>query len=63
MDAFCPRCQTPVSLPDDVAAASGVCPSCGGQVTTGEPPRSDVIARVQAIADDNIRRFGLLEVD
>ena len=27
----------------------------------GEPPRTDVIARVQAIADRNVRRFGLLE--
>jgi pyruvate ferredoxin oxidoreductase beta subunit len=27
----------------------------------GEPPRTDVIARIQAIADRNIRRFGLLE--
>jgi pyruvate ferredoxin oxidoreductase beta subunit len=27
----------------------------------GEPPRTDVIARVQALADRNIRRFGLLE--
>ena len=26
-----------------------------------EPPRTDVIARIQAIADRNIRRFGLLE--
>jgi len=29
----------------------------------GDPPRSDVISRVQAVADRNIRRFGLLEVD
>jgi pyruvate ferredoxin oxidoreductase beta subunit len=29
----------------------------------GDPPRTDVIARVQAIADRNIRRFGLLEVE
>jgi pyruvate ferredoxin oxidoreductase beta subunit len=27
----------------------------------GDPPRTDVIARIQAIADRNIRRFGLLE--
>ena len=27
----------------------------------GDPPRTDVVARVQAIADNNIRRFGLLE--
>jgi pyruvate ferredoxin oxidoreductase beta subunit len=27
----------------------------------GEPPRTDVIERLQAIADRNIRRFGLLE--
>jgi pyruvate ferredoxin oxidoreductase beta subunit len=27
----------------------------------GEPSRLDLIARVQAIADRNIRRFGLLE--
>jgi pyruvate ferredoxin oxidoreductase beta subunit len=27
----------------------------------GDPPRSDVLARVQAIADGNIRRFGLVE--
>ena len=27
----------------------------------GEPPRTDVIARVQTIADRNVRRFGLLE--
>jgi pyruvate ferredoxin oxidoreductase beta subunit len=27
----------------------------------GEPPRTDVIARIQAAADRNIRRFGLLE--
>jgi pyruvate ferredoxin oxidoreductase beta subunit len=27
----------------------------------GDPPRGDVLARVQAIADGNIRRFGLLE--
>ena len=27
----------------------------------GDPPRTDVVARVQAIADCNIRRFGLLE--
>ena len=26
-----------------------------------EPPRTDVIARVQTIADRNVRRFGLLE--
>jgi pyruvate ferredoxin oxidoreductase beta subunit len=29
----------------------------------GDPPRTDVVARVQAVADRNIRRFGLLEVD
>jgi pyruvate ferredoxin oxidoreductase beta subunit len=29
----------------------------------GDPPRTDVVVRVQAIADRNIRRFGLLEVD
>jgi len=29
----------------------------------GDPPRSDVISRVQAVADRNIRRFELLEVD
>ena len=27
----------------------------------GEPPRTDVIERIQAIADRNVRRFGLLE--
>jgi pyruvate ferredoxin oxidoreductase beta subunit len=27
----------------------------------GDPPRTDVIARIQAIADRNIRRFGLLD--
>ncbi len=27
----------------------------------GDPPRTDVIARLQAMADRNIRRFGLLE--
>ena len=27
----------------------------------GDPPRTDVIERVQAIADRNIRRFGLVE--
>jgi pyruvate ferredoxin oxidoreductase beta subunit len=27
----------------------------------GDPPREDVVARLQAIADRNIRRFGLLE--
>jgi pyruvate ferredoxin oxidoreductase beta subunit len=27
----------------------------------GDPPRRDVIDRLQAIADRNIRRFGLLE--
>jgi pyruvate ferredoxin oxidoreductase beta subunit len=27
----------------------------------GDPPRPDVVARLQAIADRNIRRFGLLE--
>ena len=27
----------------------------------GEPPRTDVIARVQAIADRNVRRFDLVE--
>jgi len=27
----------------------------------GDPPRTDVVARIQAIADRNIRRFGLLE--
>jgi pyruvate ferredoxin oxidoreductase beta subunit len=27
----------------------------------GDPPRTDVIERLQAIADRNIRRFGLLE--
>jgi pyruvate ferredoxin oxidoreductase beta subunit len=27
----------------------------------GDPPRTDVIARIQAGADRNIRRFGLLE--
>jgi pyruvate ferredoxin oxidoreductase beta subunit len=27
----------------------------------GDPPRTDVIAKIQAIADRNIRRFGLLE--
>jgi pyruvate ferredoxin oxidoreductase beta subunit len=27
----------------------------------GDPPRADVVARLQAIADRNIRRFGLLE--
>jgi pyruvate ferredoxin oxidoreductase beta subunit len=26
----------------------------------GDPPRTDVIARLQAIADANIRRYGLL---
>jgi pyruvate ferredoxin oxidoreductase beta subunit len=29
----------------------------------GDPPRADVVARLQAIADRNIRRFGLLEDD
>jgi pyruvate ferredoxin oxidoreductase beta subunit len=29
----------------------------------GDPPRPDVVARLQAIADRNIRRFGLLEDD
>jgi pyruvate ferredoxin oxidoreductase beta subunit len=29
----------------------------------GDPPRTDVVVRVQAIADRNIRRFGLLEVE
>jgi pyruvate ferredoxin oxidoreductase beta subunit len=29
----------------------------------GDPPRTEVIARIQAIADRNIRRFGLLEED
>jgi pyruvate ferredoxin oxidoreductase beta subunit len=27
----------------------------------GDPPREDVVERLQAIADRNIRRFGLLE--
>jgi pyruvate ferredoxin oxidoreductase beta subunit len=27
----------------------------------GDPPRVDVVERLQAIADRNIRRFGLLE--
>jgi pyruvate ferredoxin oxidoreductase beta subunit len=27
----------------------------------GDPPRADVVARLQEIADRNIRRFGLLE--
>ena len=27
----------------------------------GDPPRSEVVARIQALADRNIRRFGLLE--
>jgi pyruvate ferredoxin oxidoreductase beta subunit len=27
----------------------------------GDPPRTDVIERLQAIADRNIRRFGLVE--
>jgi pyruvate ferredoxin oxidoreductase beta subunit len=27
----------------------------------GDPPRADVIARVQALADRNVRRFGLVE--
>ena len=27
----------------------------------GDPPRQDVIDRLQAVADRNIRRFGLLE--
>ena len=27
----------------------------------GDPPRADVIERLQAMADRNIRRFGLLE--
>jgi pyruvate ferredoxin oxidoreductase beta subunit len=27
----------------------------------GDPPRRDVVDRLQAIADRNIRRFGLLE--
>jgi pyruvate ferredoxin oxidoreductase beta subunit len=27
----------------------------------GKTPRSDVIARIQAIADRNIRRYGLVE--
>ena len=27
----------------------------------GDPPRTDVVERLQAIADRNIRRFGLLE--
>jgi pyruvate ferredoxin oxidoreductase beta subunit len=27
----------------------------------GDPPRTDVIARIQALADRNMRRFGLLE--
>jgi pyruvate ferredoxin oxidoreductase beta subunit len=27
----------------------------------GDPPRTDVLARIQAIADRNIRRFGLLD--
>ncbi len=27
----------------------------------GDPPKTDVVARIQAIADRNIRRFGLLE--
>jgi pyruvate ferredoxin oxidoreductase beta subunit len=27
----------------------------------GDPPRADVVERLQAIADRNIRRFGLLE--
>jgi hypothetical protein len=26
----------------------------------GDPPRTDVIAQIQAVADRNIRRFGLL---
>jgi pyruvate ferredoxin oxidoreductase beta subunit len=29
----------------------------------GDPPKTDVIAQVQAIADRNIRRFGLLDLD
>jgi pyruvate ferredoxin oxidoreductase beta subunit len=29
----------------------------------GDPPRADVVARLQAIADRNIRRFGLLADD
>ena len=27
----------------------------------GDPPRQDVIDRLQAVADRNIRRYGLLE--
>jgi pyruvate ferredoxin oxidoreductase beta subunit len=27
----------------------------------GDPPRLDVVERIQAIADRNIRRFGLLD--
>jgi pyruvate ferredoxin oxidoreductase beta subunit len=27
----------------------------------GDPPRTDVIERLQALADRNVRRFGLLE--
>jgi pyruvate ferredoxin oxidoreductase beta subunit len=27
----------------------------------GDPPRPDVVARLQQVADRNIRRFGLLE--
>jgi pyruvate ferredoxin oxidoreductase beta subunit len=29
----------------------------------GDPPKTDVIAQIQGIADRNIRRFGLLDVD
>ena len=29
----------------------------------GDPPATDVIARIQATADRNIRRFGLLGED
>jgi pyruvate ferredoxin oxidoreductase beta subunit len=29
----------------------------------GDPPRTDVVERLQAVADRNIRRFGLLEED
>ena len=27
----------------------------------GDPPRTDVIERLQALADRNVRRFGMLE--
>jgi len=29
----------------------------------GTPPRADVIARIQAIADRNIRRYGLIDAE